>query len=170
MLYSRIPLLIHSKCNSLHLITPNSRSIPLPTLKSFLCFEYVNRLRKLKTLSLKLETTTLGPGNCWNPCIKDTWYQLFMHQMGLESQIRLSAVLIQLAFDSVSMSLMTKLFHKKLSPRKVLPCWASPQGRMWVTQYLLWQIKTTVHVCSLWILICSNNKLRVMGLRLNGWI
>ena len=29
-LYSRISLLIHSKCNSLHLLTPNSPSIPLP--------------------------------------------------------------------------------------------------------------------------------------------
>uniref|UniRef100_A0A8C3X2E3 Abraxas 2, BRISC complex subunit n=1 Tax=Catagonus wagneri TaxID=51154 RepID=A0A8C3X2E3_9CETA len=30
MLYSRISLLIHSKSNSLHLLTPNSQSIPLP--------------------------------------------------------------------------------------------------------------------------------------------
>ena len=30
MLYSRISLLIHSKCNSLHLLTPDSQSIPLP--------------------------------------------------------------------------------------------------------------------------------------------
>ena len=30
VLYSRISLFIHSKCNSLHLLTPNSQSIPLP--------------------------------------------------------------------------------------------------------------------------------------------
>ena len=30
VLYSRIPLLSYSKCNSLHLLTPNSQSIPLP--------------------------------------------------------------------------------------------------------------------------------------------
>ena len=30
LLYSRISLLIHSKCNSLHLLTPNSQSILLP--------------------------------------------------------------------------------------------------------------------------------------------
>ena len=29
VLYSRTSLLIHSKCNSLHLLTPNSQSIPL---------------------------------------------------------------------------------------------------------------------------------------------
>ena len=30
VLYSRISLLIHSRCNHLHLLTPNSKSIPLP--------------------------------------------------------------------------------------------------------------------------------------------
>ena len=30
VLYSRISLLIHSICNSLHLLTPNAQSIPLP--------------------------------------------------------------------------------------------------------------------------------------------
>ena len=30
VLHSRISLLIHSKCNSLHLLTPDSQSIPLP--------------------------------------------------------------------------------------------------------------------------------------------
>ena len=32
MLYSRTLLFIHSKCNSLHLLTPNSQPIPLPHL------------------------------------------------------------------------------------------------------------------------------------------
>ena len=31
MLYNRTSLIIHSKCNSLHLPTPNSHSIPLPS-------------------------------------------------------------------------------------------------------------------------------------------
>ena len=30
LLYNRISLLIHSKCNSFHLLTPDSESIPLP--------------------------------------------------------------------------------------------------------------------------------------------
>ena len=30
VLYSRTLLFIHSKCNSLHLLTPNSQSVPLP--------------------------------------------------------------------------------------------------------------------------------------------
>ena len=33
-LYSRTPLLIHPKCNRLHLPTPNSPSIPLPSIPS----------------------------------------------------------------------------------------------------------------------------------------
>lgn len=41
--------------------------------------------------------------------------------MSPEPQIKLPTVLIQLPFDSVPMSLMTKLFQEKLSPEKVLP-------------------------------------------------
>ena len=35
VLYSRTSVFIHSKCNSLHLLTPNSQSIPLPPLPSW---------------------------------------------------------------------------------------------------------------------------------------
>ena len=34
MLYSRTLLFIHSICNSLHLLVPNSQSIPLPSSSS----------------------------------------------------------------------------------------------------------------------------------------
>ena len=53
VLYSRTLLLIYSKCNSLHLLTPNSRSVPfsphLPTGKtrllsmSMICFCFADR-------------------------------------------------------------------------------------------------------------------------------
>ena len=38
MLYSGTPLPIHSKCNSLHLPTPNSPSIPLPPPTKMYCW------------------------------------------------------------------------------------------------------------------------------------
>jgi len=49
VLYSGTSLLIHSKCNSLHLLTPNSQSIPPPwqpqvcSLRLWVCFCSVNR-------------------------------------------------------------------------------------------------------------------------------
>lgn len=84
--------------------------------------------------------------------------------MGLESQIKLSTVLIQLAFDSVPMSLMTEFFQKKFYLAEI-----ALKGRRESHSTYIGN-KTIARVCSLGILVCSNNKLQVMGLRLNGWI
>ena len=52
MPYSRISLLIRSKCNSLHLITPDSPSIPLPlaTTSLFSKSSYAHFIRNCQTI------------------------------------------------------------------------------------------------------------------------
>ena len=72
MLYSRTSLLIHSKCISLHLLTPNSQSIPLPppapcpwqlqvcSLCLWICFYFIVSFVPFATTWMQLEVIILS--------------------------------------------------------------------------------------------------------------
>ena len=57
VLYNRTLLLIHSKCNSLHLLTPNSQSIPLPPRLSLMSILMFKNLDSESSVPLKTPFT-----------------------------------------------------------------------------------------------------------------